>query len=383
MVGVYKQKHFLRQLWRRIQYSSWKTRLNLITLVLIAVVLILARHELVKAWYLMGNVNLLILLLLIPIQFASYYASTEIFFTYLRARGQLRRTNILQATAMSLELNFVNHVFPTGGVSGVSYMVWRLGKLGVAAGQSMMAQIMRYIVQMGTFMTLMVFALIWATIENRAANWVVVATTIGITTLVFLVIFGSYLVGSESRMRNFARWLTRKLNYLVKKITFGRKAELLGLARVEKLFSDFHSDFMALKSDKKLLLKPIIWSFSFNILEIMLFMVSFWALGEWVNPAVLLIAYGAATLIGVFMLTPGGAGAYEAVMIGVLTASGVAAGVAFAGIILMRAILIIGTLASGFIVYQHALHKYGRPNLKKRPDDLSSDDEAGQASNEQ
>jgi uncharacterized protein (TIRG00374 family) len=327
----------------------------------------------------MGRVNLLILLLLVPIQFASYYASTEIFFTYLRARGQLQRTNTLQATGMSLELNFVNHVFPSGGVSGVSYMVWRLGKLGVTAGQATMAQIMKYVVQMGTFMALMGLALIWTTLENRTDNWVVVATAIGITSLVFLVIFGGYLVGSQSRMRHFAHWLTRVLNSFIKKITFGRKPEVLKLERVERFFIDFHSDFMVLKNDKKLLVKPIIWSFLFNAFEILLFTVSFWALGVWVNPAVLLIAYGAATLTGVFMLTPGGAGAYEAVMIGILTASGVAAGVAFAGVILARAILIIGTLASGFVVYQHALHKYGRPNLNERPD-LTPDDEIERAS---
>jgi uncharacterized protein (TIRG00374 family) len=358
---------------------GWRTRLNVATFVLIAVILVLARHELVEAWRLLGQVNLGILLLLVPIQFASYFASTEIFFTYLRARGQLRRTNTLQATGMSLELNFVNHVFPSGGVSGVSYMVWRLGKLGVAAGQSTMAQIMKYVVQMGTFMVLMALALIWATIENRTASWVVVATAIGITSLIFLVIFGGYLVGSRSRMKNFAHWLTRTLNLLIRKVTFGRKPEAMKLARVERFFNDFHNDFMVLKNDKKLLTKPIIWSFLFNIFEIMLFMVSFWALGIWVNPAVLLIAYGAATLTGVFMLTPGGAGAYEAVMIGILTASGVAAGVAFAGVVLTRAILVIGTLASGFVVYQHALHKYGRPDLNKKPD-LTPDDEIERAS---
>jgi uncharacterized protein (TIRG00374 family) len=242
-----------------------------------------------------------------------------------------------------------------------------------------MAQIMKYVVQMGTFMALMAAALIWATLENRTASWVVVATAVGITSLIFLVIFGGYLVGSHSRMRHFARWLTRVLNLLVKKITFGCKPEVLKLERVEQFFIDFHNDFMVLKNDKKLLVKPIIWSFLFNIFEVLLFMVSFWALGTWVNPAVLLIAYGAAALIGVFMLTPGGAGAYEAVMIGILTASGVAAGVAFAGVILTRAILIIGTLASGFVVYQHALHKYGRPNLDKKID-LTPDDEIERAS---
>ncbi|MCL2280503.1 flippase-like domain-containing protein [Candidatus Saccharibacteria bacterium] len=335
------------------------------TLILIVAMLILARHELVEAWHLMGRVNLLILILLIPIQFASYYAGAEIFFTYLRSRGQLKRTNMLQATAMSLELNFVNHIFPSGGVSGVSYMIWRLGKLGVAAGQATMAQIMKYVVQMGTFMVLMALALIWTTLENRMANWVIAATAIGITSLIFLVLFGGYLIGSRSRMKNFARWLTKTLNSLVKKVTFGRKSEILELERTKRFFLDFHSDFVVLKNDKKLLVKPIIWSFLFNLFEILLFMVSFWALGTWANPAALLIAYGAATLTGIFMLTPGGAGAYEALMIGILTASGIAGGTAFAGVILARTILIIGTLVSGFVVYQHALHKYGRPDLDK------------------
>jgi uncharacterized protein (TIRG00374 family) len=183
-------------------------------------------------------------------------------------------------------------------------------------------------------------------------------------------------------MRNFARWLTKILNSIVRKVTFGRKPEALKPGRVEKFFFDFHNDFMVLKNDKKLLMKPIIWSFLFNVFEVLLFMVSFWALGMWVNPAVLLIAYGAATLTGVFMLTPGGAGAYEAVMIGILSASGVAAGVAFAGVILARAILIIGTLASGFVVYQHALHKYGQPNLDKKID-LTPDDEIERANHGQ
>ncbi|MCL2174401.1 YbhN family protein [Candidatus Saccharibacteria bacterium] len=371
---MHQQKHFFKQLAGRIRRTSWQTKLNLVTFALVVVVLVLARHELVEAWHLVGQANLLILVLLIPIQFASYYASTEIFFTYLRARGQLERTSALQATAMSLELNFVNHVFPSGGVSGMSYMVWRLGKLGVTAGQATMAQIMRYVVQMGTFMVLISFALVWATFENRAANWVVVVTAIGITSLVFLVIFGGYLVSSRSRMKSFAHWLTGALNSLVKGLTLGRKPAILTLERTERFFLDFHSDFMVLKSDKKLLLRPIIWSFLFNLFEILLFMVSFWALGAWVNPATLLIAYGAATLTGMFMLTPGGAGAYEALMIGILTASGVAAGTAFAGVILARAILIIGTLASGFVVYQRALSRYGRPNLR-REIDLTPDDE--------
>ena len=60
--------------------------------------------------------------------------------------------------------------------------------------------------------------------------------------------------------------------------------------------------------------------------------------------------------------TPGGAGVYEAIMIVFLSMTGVAPDVAIAGIVLTRVILLAGTIIFGYIFYQHALIKYGRPD---------------------
>lgn len=365
MVTVPKLKISFRKMGQRIRKVRAKTWLSIFTFVFIIVFLVAARQQLAEAWHLLGKVNIFILLLLIPLQFGSYYANSEMFLTYLRSRGQLKHTNGLQATSMALELNFVNHIFPSGGVSGVSYMVWRLGKLGVSAGQATMAQLMRYIVQFGTFSVLLVLALIVATIENQASNWVVVMVAVVITMLVFLVMFGSYLIGSESRMVSFSRWITRSINKIVAFITFGKVKDTLKKEKTQKFFVEFHADFMALRKEKRLLTKPIMWSFTFNIFEILLFTISFWALGASFSPAVLLIAYGAATLAAVAVLTPGGAGAYEAIMVGVLTAGGMDGGAALAGVVLTRATLIACTLLSGLVVYQRALRIYGQPKIKK------------------
>ena len=43
-------------------------------------------------------------------------------------------------------------------------------------------------------------------------------------------------------------------------------------------------------------------------------MIGFWALGYSVNPAAIVIAYGIASIAGFIVITPGGAGAYEAIM---------------------------------------------------------------------
>lgn len=367
-----KMEDLYARLKHKLKNVSGRSWLSLVTFLLIIILIVTARHELVVAWKLLEKVNIFILLLLIPVQFASYYANAEIFFNYLRSRGQLKKTSHLEAAGMALELNFVNHIFPSGGVSGISYMVWRLGKLGVAPGQATMAQLMRYVVQLSSFAFLLVIALIAATFENRTSNWVVVMVSVFVTSMVFLVIFGSYLVGSEKRMNNFAHWFTRTVNLIVRKVTFGRKDKVLQLGKVETFFMEFHDDFMVLKRDKRLLIKPIIWSFIFNIVDVMLFVISFWALGIDVNLAVLLIAYGAAASAGFLMLTPGGAGAYEAIMVTVLSAGGMHPGAAVAGVVLTRATLMVGTLLTGFIVYHQALKKYGKPKLETV--DFSPDD---------
>jgi uncharacterized protein (TIRG00374 family) len=88
--------------------------------------------------------------------------------------------------------------------------------------------------------------------------------------------------------------------------------------------------------------------------------VTFWALGEPVNPAPILIAYGVATLAGFIVVTPGGAGAYETIMVAFLALAGIAQGTAIAGIVLARVILLLSTIGFGYLFYQHALIKYGR-----------------------
>ena len=115
--------------------------------------------------------------------------------------------------------------------------------------------------------------------------------------------------------------------------------------------------------EKGLLLKPYLWGIFFTITEIAIFSIVFWALGSPVNPAPILIAYGLASVTGFLVVTPGGAGAYEATMVLVLAIAGMSNGEAIAGIVLTRAIILFVTIVGGYIFYQQALVKYG-----KRPD---------------
>jgi uncharacterized protein (TIRG00374 family) len=340
-----------------MSFRSW---LSVITLGLIAVIIYFSRHELIHAWQLLESVNIWILLLLIPGQILAYYAAGEIMFSYLNAKKSIEHISGAELTRMSLEMNFVNHLLPSGGVSGISYMTWRLGKHGVQPGRATMAQVVKYAMSFISFIILLSIAVVMITIDGSINRWIILMSSIITSGMIAAIVAGIYLIGSQARMEKTARWVVRVTNRLVRSVTFGRKKSVLRQSNVETFFQEMHDDYVALKQDKRILLKPLIWGLVFTLVDTGLFVITFWALGVPVNPAPVLIAYGVASTSAFFVVTPGGAGAYEAIMVAFLAIAGLSQGTAIAGIVLTRVILLLGTIVLGYVFYQTALVKYGK-----------------------
>lgn len=339
---------------------SFRAWLSVITLVLISVIIFFSRHELLQAWRLLEQVNLWVLLLLIPGQLLVYYAGGEMMFSYLRSKRSIDTLAPLTLARMSLEMNFVNHVLPSGGVSGLSYMSWRLSKHGVPSSRATMAQVVRYIMGFIAFIALLIVAVLIVTIDGSINRVVILVSSMLVTGMLGVILGGMYLFSNERRMNRFSSWLTRTVNRVVAKVTFRRSVQVLRRDDVEKYFNEMHLDYTALRKDTRVLLRPFLWGLLFTAADVGLFVITFWALGHPVNPAPILIAYGVATTAGFFVVTPGGAGAYEAIMVGFLSLAGLNQGTAIAGILLTRVILLLGTIGLGYLFYQHALVKYGK-----------------------
>ena len=120
-------------------------------------------------------------------------------------------------------------------------------------------------------------------------------------------------------------------------------------------------EYQTIIHERKVLLKPYFWGLLFNLMDVILFVITFWALGSPVNPAPVLIAYGLASMAGFILVTPGGAGAYEAIMVSFLATAGITPDVAIAGTLLTRVVVLLGTIGVGYLFYQHAIIKYGKP----------------------
>lgn len=339
---------------------SLRTWISVTTFVLIAIILFFSRHELSQAWHLLGGIHWWILIILVPVVMIGYLAAGEMTFSYLRQMGKTKDISIWTQMRISLELNFVNHVLPSGGVSGVSYMNWRLGKFGVSTGKATMAQAVRYVAGFASMVTLLMGAVFWVTIDGTVNRWIIFMSSALVFLMVAVVVVAMYMFSSITRMHNLVSGVSRFINKVVKRVTFGRVPKIIVASKAMVFLDDIHSDYVAIMKDKRLLIRPYLWGLFFTATEIAIFWIVFWGLGTIVNPAPILIAYGLASLAGFVIVTPGGAGAYEAIMVLVLAIAGMPKGEAIAGILLTRVIILLVTIVVGWVLYQQVVMKYGK-----------------------
>ncbi len=336
--------------------------LNIGTVILLALVVFFGWDQITQAWGLLGNVNWWILLLLIPVQFASYFASGEIAFSYLRAKGDLKNMSRLKMARIALELNFVNHIAIIPMAAGSSYFSWLLHHHGVKVGRSTMSQIVRGTLVLATFIIMLILSIIILSFDYKIGKPVLTFISILLGLAIFGIAFLIYIISSKKRSLWLSGWLSKFINKIGHICSRGKKCHILEPDKISSFFVELHHDYVEIMNDKKILVAPFWWSVSFMILDTLLILISFWALGFWVNPAAIFIAFGLATIGSMLAVTPGGAGVYEAVMVTFLASAGLAANIAIAGTLLARVMLLAGTIVLGYAFYQLTVNKYGKIN---------------------
>ena len=101
-----------------------------------------------------------------------YYAAGQIYFAFLRQRKNFKISQA-KLTRISLEINFVNHALPSGGASGLAYLIWRLKDFNISAGQISFIHILRYgICAIGNALqTLIAIIIVIATFQIVPGGW--------------------------------------------------------------------------------------------------------------------------------------------------------------------------------------------------------------------
>ncbi len=330
-----------------------RTIINVVTIVALIVLLYFSWDQIQEGLRQIGGAKWSIIFLMIPMQLLNYYAIARLYQDYLKSMGETVKMSSMYKIV--LELNFVNHVFPSGGVAGFSYLGLRLRTHGVPVARTTLAQTMRFAATFISFLLVLFFGMFLLSFSNQVGG---LTLFIGVSITVLTIIGalgGVFIVSSESRIKAFTAFLPKLLNKILSPFT--KKANSIDINRIEHLFVDLHKDYVIVLKDKNSLKRVFLWALLINITEIATAYLAYIALGHLVNPGAVILAYAVASFAGLIAILPGGIGVYEALMTGVLTGAGVPKALALSATLVYRIFCMIIFLPIGFVLYQIALRK--------------------------
>ena len=334
-----------------MKLKSFKLWLNIFTIAALVALMYISRNQISETFRRLSDLNIAWLLMIVPLQLLNYFSVAKMYQTYLRSLGEDIKISFLNR--VSLEMNFVNHVLPSGGVSGFGYLSMRLKQVGVPASKSTLTQVARHALTFISFIFYLLIAMLLLALYGNASRLMILISS----GMISLVLVGSvlliYLISSSERIKAFSAALPRLINDLLGFFRGGKRT--INVARVERLFGDLHDDYMAVKDDWRALQRPFLWAMFMNLTEILTIMVVYAAFGDFVNPGAIIVAYAVANIAGLIAVLPGGVGVYEGLMTAVLASAGIPKALALSATLVYRVLNMLIFLPIGLVLYQIAL----------------------------
>lgn len=292
-------------------------------------------------------------LLLVPVlALANHYCQGKLYQGLFRIFGDRFRTRSMMR--LSLEMNLVNNLFPSAGVSGFSYLGLRMKGEDVTGGKSTIVQLMRFTMLFTSFQLLLLAGLLLLAAGGQANDFVLLVAG----SLATLLLAGSaavvYIISSRQRIKVFFTWLTRAINRVIHVVRPGHP-ETINIDGARRYFNEVHDNYKAIRANLPQLRRPLVFATLANLTEIAAIFSVFLAFGHLVNPGAIIIAYAVANFAGLVSVLPGGVGIYEGLMTGVFATAGVSAGISLPVIVAFRVLSIGVQLPAGYYFYQQNL----------------------------
>lgn len=332
----------------------WRMGLTIITLVALGLLVFFSRKQISETIDNLHHVNLLVLSLVVVWQIANYHTYAKLYQGLFDILG--RKMSYRSMYRTGVELTFVNHVFPSAGVSGFSYFSFRMMQYGATAAQATLVQTMRFITVFISFQAILLFGVLALAVNGKASNLVIfVATSIGVA-LVFGTLAMVYVIGSEQRIDQFFTGLTKGLNWFLQLFRKG-KPETINVSKARELFVEFHENYIILQNNYTKLKGPVLWALLSSVTEILTLYAVYMAFGNYVNIGAIIIAYAVANFAGLISILPGGIGVYEGLMTAVLAAVGIPPSLSLPITIMYRILTMALQLPVGYLLYHKAINR--------------------------
>lgn len=333
--------------------SRVKTYISIITIIALFGLVYALRHQIVDTFRNLDNVNPWALALMPLFQIVNYHAYTKMYQQVYLVLGD--ELNYRKLYKVQLELNFVNNVFPSGGVSGISYFGLRMRRLGAGAGKSTLVQVIKFALVFISFQILLAIGLIALAIGGQAGGLLLLIAG-SLSTFLFIgTILLTYILGSRGRINSFFAFFTKLINRFIH--FFKRDSpETINVDKVHETFYELHDNYMVLRKDLRQLKKPLYYALLANSTEILTIYAVYMAFGQFINPGAIIIAYAVSNFAGLISVLPGGIGIYEALMTATLAAAGIPAALSLPVTVMYRILNSLIQLPPGGYFYHKALH---------------------------
>jgi uncharacterized protein (TIRG00374 family) len=331
----------------------WKLILNIITLIALVALIVAIRGQLRQTLDNLWRVHAWALLLMIPIEFFNYDAQARLYQGLFKLVGNNLSYKFLFKA--SLELNFVNSVFPSGGVTGISYFGMRMRSGEMTGAKATIVHLLKLILLFLSFEILIVLGLFFLAIEGHMSSLILLVAGMLTTLLVVGTALFAYVIGAKQRIAGFFTTITRLLNRIIH-IVRRHHHETINIARLQTAVEDLHDNYMIIRKDLRQLRRPFFWALMANFWEVVAVYIVYVAFGDWVNFGAVILAYAVANFAGLVSVLPGGVGIYEGLMTLVLVASGVPSRLSLPVTVMYRVVNTIVQLPPGYYFYHKTLH---------------------------
>lgn len=310
-----------------------------------------ARDQLGETWKLISGVSLGALLLLPLTQLISYFFLSEYYRAMIGNFGG--RIRLWRTYGTTVALNFVNQILPSGGASGITYIIYAY-RDAVDGGKVTVIQLGRYVFAFLSYVPLLGLSYLWL---NASGDFTGPVQTLFIVLLLVSLPGTALLVLGLSNQRIVDKFLSailRLINRLVAISTRGR-AKPITISKSSGFLREFQDGVAYLKSQGSKIILPYGFMLLSTVAEITIVNLAFLVLGISISPGILILAFTAANVAGVVSIVPGDVGVHELAMITVLGYIGVESTTAIAGTLLYRVFNKLIVMAIGFFSYVYFL----------------------------
>ncbi len=338
----------------------WKVMLNIATFLAMVILVYAVRQDLATTFENLFKVHAIALVLLLPIEFLNYDAQARLYQRLFKLLGNSLSYKLLFKA--SLELNFINGVFPSGGVSGISYFGIRMRSDEVTGGKATVVQLLKLGIIYISFELLLILGLLFMAIGGRVNDVTILVATAISTLLVIGTFVFVMIIGSHHRINASFEYATKTLNNLIHLVR-PKHPETISFEKFRRTINELHNNYLIARDNYRKLMWPLIWATVANATEVLAVYAVFVAFGHWVNIGDVILAYAVANFAGLISVLPGGIGIYEGLMTGVLAAAGVSAGLTLPVVVMYRILNTIIQVPPGYYYYHKAINA-GPKDLK-------------------